>query len=33
MNKDPIVFALSNPIPEIIEEERWKVNIKIFATG
>ncbi len=33
MNKDSIVFAMSNPNPEISFENARKANIKVFATG
>ncbi|KXT29077.1 malic enzyme, NAD binding domain protein [Candidatus Phytoplasma oryzae] len=33
MNKDAIVFALANPIPEIMPEEAKKGNARIIATG
>lgn len=33
MKKDPIVFALANPIPEISPEEANKGNALIYATG
>lgn len=33
MNKQPIIFALANPIPEILPEEAKKGNAKIVATG
>lgn len=33
MNKDPIVFALANPDPEILPEEAKKYGAKIVATG
>ena len=33
MNKDGILFALSNPVPEIWPEEAKKAGIKIVATG
>ncbi len=33
MNKDAIVFALSNPIPEIMPDEAKKGGAKIIATG
>ena len=33
MNKDPIVFAMSNPVPEIIPSEALKGGAKIVATG
>lgn len=32
MSKDPIVFALANPVPEIMPEEARK-NVRIMATG
>ncbi|MEP0814359.1 MAG: NAD-dependent malic enzyme [bacterium] len=32
MNKDPIVFAMSNPVPEIMPEEAWG-HVAIMATG
>jgi len=33
MNKNAVVFALSNPYPEILPKEARKANIKIIATG
>ncbi|MDH4330345.1 MAG: NADP-dependent malic enzyme [Candidatus Moranbacteria bacterium] len=33
MNKDAIVFAMSNPIPEIMPEEAKKGGARIVATG
>lgn len=33
MNRDPIVFALANPVPEIWPEEAKKAGAKIVATG
>lgn len=33
MNKDPIVFAMSNPVPEIMPSEALKGGAKIIATG
>ncbi|KAB8121927.1 MAG: malate dehydrogenase (oxaloacetate-decarboxylating) [Candidatus Phytoplasma cynodontis] len=33
MNKNAIVFALANPIPEIMPEEAKKGNVRIIATG
>jgi malate dehydrogenase (oxaloacetate-decarboxylating) len=33
MNKDAIVFAMANPIPEIMPEEAKKGGTKIVATG
>ncbi|AWR96897.1 malate dehydrogenase [Acidianus sulfidivorans JP7] len=33
MNKDPIVFALANPVPEILPDEAKKAGAKIVATG
>ncbi|MGH9802781.1 MAG: malic enzyme-like NAD(P)-binding protein [Blastocatellia bacterium] len=32
MNRDPIVFALANPTPEIMPEEAWP-HVKVMATG
>ncbi|HEX9000833.1 MAG TPA: malic enzyme-like NAD(P)-binding protein [Blastocatellia bacterium] len=32
MNRDPIVFALANPTPEIMPEEAWPF-VKVMATG
>lgn len=32
MNKDAIVFAMSNPVPEIMPEEAWP-HIAVMATG
>ena len=33
MAKDPIIFALANPIPEIMPDLAKKVGVKIVATG
>jgi len=33
MNKDPIIFALANPNPEIMPSEAKKAGAKIIATG
>ena len=33
MNRDPIVFALANPIPEIMPEDAFEVGARIVATG
>jgi malate dehydrogenase (oxaloacetate-decarboxylating) len=33
MNKDAVVFALANPIPEIMPEDAFKGGARIVATG
>lgn len=33
MNKDPIIFALSNPDPEIIPDNALKAGARIVSTG
>jgi len=33
MNKDPIVFALANPIPEILPQDAKEAGARIIATG
>ncbi|MDQ0339967.1 malate dehydrogenase (oxaloacetate-decarboxylating) [Caldalkalibacillus uzonensis] len=33
MNKDPIIFALANPIPEVMPDVAKKAGAKIIATG
>ncbi|MGN0436154.1 MAG: NADP-dependent malic enzyme [Wujia sp.] len=33
MAKDPIVFAMANPTPEIMPEEAKKGNVRVMATG
>lgn len=33
MNKDPIIFALANPTPEIFPEEAYEAGAAIVATG
>jgi malate dehydrogenase (oxaloacetate-decarboxylating) len=33
MNKDPIIFAMANPVPEILPEEAAKAGVAIMATG
>ncbi|NLK68189.1 MAG: NAD-dependent malic enzyme [Clostridiaceae bacterium] len=33
MAKDPIVFAMANPTPEIMPEEAMKAGVKVMGTG
>ncbi len=33
MKKDPIVFALANPIPEIMPDEAYDAGVAVIATG
>ena len=33
MAKDPIVFAMANPIPEIMPDEAKEAGVKIMGTG
>jgi malate dehydrogenase (oxaloacetate-decarboxylating) len=33
MAKDPIIFAMANPTPEIMPEEAKEAGAKIVATG
>src|SRR5699024_4902271 len=33
MHKDPIVFALANPNPEILPEQAKEYGVKVIATG
>lgn len=33
MNRDPIIFAMSNPIPEIMPDEAFEAGARIVATG
>jgi malate dehydrogenase (oxaloacetate-decarboxylating) len=33
MNQDPIVFAMANPVPEILPEEAHKAGVAVMATG
>ncbi len=33
MNRDPIIFAMSNPIPEIMPDEAHEAGARIVATG
>lgn len=33
MNPDPIVFAMANPIPEIMYEEAMAAGVKVMGTG
>ncbi len=33
MNKDPIIFAMANPIPEIMPKDALEAGAKIVATG
>lgn len=33
MNKDPIVFAMANPVPEIMPDEAKKAGVAVMATG
>lgn len=33
MNKDPIIFAMANPVPEIMPEEAMSAGAKVVGTG
>src|SRR5262249_36379175 len=33
MNRDPIIFAMANPTPEIMPDEAKKAGAKVIATG
>ncbi|MFS8513048.1 MAG: NAD-dependent malic enzyme [Planifilum fulgidum] len=33
MNRDPIIFAMANPIPEIMPEDAYAVGAKVVGTG
>ena len=33
MNVDPVVFAMANPVPEIMYEEAVKAGVKVMGTG
>lgn len=33
MKKDPIIFAMANPVPEIMPDEAGKAGVRIMATG
>ena len=33
MNEKPIIFALANPVPEIMPDEAYKNGAYIVATG
>lgn len=33
MNKDPIIFAMANPVPEIMPDEAKEAGARIIATG
>jgi len=33
MKKDPIIFAMANPTPEIMPEDAIEAGAKIVATG
>jgi malate dehydrogenase (oxaloacetate-decarboxylating) len=33
MEKDPIIFAMANPVPEIMPSEAKKAGVRIMATG
>lgn len=33
MNEDPIIFAMANPVPEIMPDEAKKAGARIIATG
>ncbi len=33
MNKDPIIFAMANPVPEIMPDEAKQAGVAIMATG
>ena len=33
MNPDPIVFAMANPVPEIMYDEAMEAGVKVMGTG
>lgn len=33
MSKDPVIFAMANPVPEIMPEEAHKAGVAVMATG
>nr|WP_093227918.1 malic enzyme-like NAD(P)-binding protein [Thermoflavimicrobium dichotomicum] len=33
MNRDPIIFAMANPVPEIMPEEAYAAGAKVVGTG
>ncbi|MFB4166063.1 NADP-dependent malic enzyme [Alteribacillus sp. JSM 102045] len=33
MNRDPIIFAMANPIPEIMPEDAKEAGVKVIGTG
>ncbi|WP_075036176.1 NAD(P)-dependent malic enzyme [Halobacillus dabanensis] len=33
MNRDPVIFAMANPIPEIMPEEASKAGVAVMGTG
>jgi malate dehydrogenase (oxaloacetate-decarboxylating) len=33
MEKDPIIFAMANPVPEVMPEEAKKAGVRIIGTG
>ena len=33
MEKDPVVFAMANPVPEIMPEEAKKAGVAVIGTG
>ncbi|MBO2533393.1 MAG: NAD-dependent malic enzyme [Thermoactinomycetaceae bacterium] len=33
MNRDPIIFAMANPVPEIMPEDAYAVGAKVVGTG
>jgi len=33
MNSDSIIFAMANPVPEIMPEDAFDAGAKIIATG
>jgi malate dehydrogenase (oxaloacetate-decarboxylating) len=33
MNTDPMIFAMANPVPEIMPDEAKEAGAKIIATG
>ena len=33
MNRDPVIFAMANPIPEILPEDAYAAGAKVVGTG
>ena len=33
MKKDPIIFAMANPVPEIMPDVAYEAGVKVIGTG